>query len=135
MLRRVNHNYSWVPWCIARFSLEVSSYLASLRFSGKACAAFAVGLAPDLKQRVEIMAEHVSKNGQEFENTVRSKNAQNLKAPVSKCSTFAHQSKCNFEYAGNCACSASPAAVLHLASRASKGNESEQSPLIMRGLQ
>ena len=42
-----------------------------------ACAAFAVGLAPDLKQRVEIMAEHVSKNGPEFENTVRSKNAQN----------------------------------------------------------
>ena len=42
-----------------------------------ACAAFAVGLAPDLKQRVEIMAEHVSKNGPDFENTVRSKNGQN----------------------------------------------------------
>lgn len=42
-----------------------------------ASAAAAVGLAPDLKKRVEIMAEHVAKNGQDFENTVRGKNANN----------------------------------------------------------
>ncbi|CAK9026703.1 Hypothetical protein SCF082_LOCUS17620 [Durusdinium trenchii] len=42
-----------------------------------AIAAAAVGLAPDLKKRVEIMAEHVAKNGVDFETTVRGKNAQN----------------------------------------------------------
>ena len=43
----------------------------------EAAAAASVGLAPDLKKRVEIMAEHVAKNGQDFENTVRGKNANN----------------------------------------------------------
>ena len=42
-----------------------------------ASAAASVGLAPDLKKRVEIMAEHVAKNGQDFENTVRGKNSNN----------------------------------------------------------
>ena len=40
-------------------------------------AAASVGLAPDLKKRVEIMAEHVAKNGPDFENTIRGKNANN----------------------------------------------------------
>jgi len=32
-------------------------------------ASAAVGLAPDLRKRVEIMAEHVARNGVDFENT------------------------------------------------------------------
>jgi len=37
----------------------------------------AVGLAPDLQKRVKIMAEHVARNGPEFETTVKAKNAGN----------------------------------------------------------
>lgn len=42
-----------------------------------AAAAASVGLAPDLKKRVEIMAEHVARAGPEFESTVKCKNAGN----------------------------------------------------------
>lgn len=40
-------------------------------------AAASVGLAPDLKKRVEIMAEHVSRAGSDFESSVKAKNADN----------------------------------------------------------
>jgi len=34
-------------------------------------------LVPDLKKRIEIMADHISRNGADFENTVKAKNANN----------------------------------------------------------
>eukprot|EP00927_Polykrikos_kofoidii_P021984 TRINITY_DN20655_c0_g1_i1.p1 TRINITY_DN20655_c0_g1~~TRINITY_DN20655_c0_g1_i1.p1 ORF type:complete len:494 (+),score=97.19 TRINITY_DN20655_c0_g1_i1:389-1870(+) len=37
----------------------------------------AVGLAPEVRRRIEILAEHVGRNGIEFEHTVRQKNASN----------------------------------------------------------
>jgi len=37
----------------------------------------AVGLAPDLRKRIEIMAEHIARNGPDFENTVKQKNVNN----------------------------------------------------------
>uniref|UniRef100_A0A7S1RVK3 CID domain-containing protein n=1 Tax=Alexandrium catenella TaxID=2925 RepID=A0A7S1RVK3_ALECA len=37
----------------------------------------AMGLAPDLRKRIEIMAEHISRNGPDFEATVRQKNVSN----------------------------------------------------------
>eukprot|EP00929_Paragymnodinium_shiwhaense_P068476 TRINITY_DN34443_c0_g1_i3.p1 TRINITY_DN34443_c0_g1~~TRINITY_DN34443_c0_g1_i3.p1 ORF type:complete len:393 (-),score=67.74 TRINITY_DN34443_c0_g1_i3:119-1297(-) len=40
-------------------------------------AVHAVGLAPDLKKRVEAMAEHVARNGVEFEQNMKQKNASN----------------------------------------------------------
>lgn len=40
-------------------------------------ASASVGLTPDLKKRIEIMAEHVSKNGTDFESTVRLKSGGN----------------------------------------------------------
>ncbi|CAE7297987.1 unnamed protein product [Symbiodinium pilosum] len=35
------------------------------------------GLAPDLRKRIEIMADHIARNGAEFETTVKQKNASN----------------------------------------------------------
>lgn len=40
-----------------------------------AVAAASVGLAPDLKKRVEVMAVHVARAGMDFERTVRERNA------------------------------------------------------------
>lgn len=37
----------------------------------------AMNLAPDLRKRIEIMAEHISRNGPDFETTVRQKNVNN----------------------------------------------------------
>lgn len=37
----------------------------------------AAGIPPDLRKRIEIMAEHISRNGPDFELTVKSKNVSN----------------------------------------------------------
>ncbi|CAE8644228.1 unnamed protein product [Polarella glacialis] len=40
-------------------------------------AAMAAALAPDLRKRIEIMADHIARNGVDFESTVKQKNASN----------------------------------------------------------
>lgn len=45
--------------------------------AGAAAAMAAVGLSADLQKRVKIMAEHVARNGPDFEATVKAKNAGN----------------------------------------------------------
>lgn len=42
-----------------------------------AAAVAAAALPPDLRKRIEIMAEHIARNGPEFEATVRQKNTNN----------------------------------------------------------
>jgi len=42
-----------------------------------ALSAAAAVLSPDLRKRIEIMAEHIARNGHEFEHTVRQKNVNN----------------------------------------------------------
>jgi hypothetical protein len=43
-----------------------------------AMAAPGTNIAPDLRKRIEIMAEHIARNGSDFENTVKVKNVNNV---------------------------------------------------------
>lgn len=47
------------------------------RLSAGMLPAGAAGLSADLRKRIEIMAEHIARNGPDFENTVRQKNVSN----------------------------------------------------------
>ena len=87
MSRDGNQSRAWHPR--RRFHCEESGsdgtlgHLPSTEYTLGKCGvpsgagAMAADLAPDLRKRIEIMAEHIARNGSEFESTVRQKNMNN----------------------------------------------------------